>query len=1491
MARRPLLATLLPAPIVQVFLAALLGFSVVGQAQQPPVREQPAPMEFLGSQDDNLFSLSRSQEDIHEWELALAEASAGEFAAAVERLHKLLRTEIGGVVPVAPGRFLGLRLAVITTLANLPAAGMEAYETLVRREAGNFADRPLEQLDQDQLLLLAQRFPTASLGQRARQRLGDLALEAGRGTEASNHYRLALDGSPIGSSLEQKLAIRLLCANVCSQPRTARVSAAAGRLPTPGQEVLSVLPPSGDPTAYAAAGGGEDGRTPMEEPAGKPAPAWSEDIAAPGFDGRPDRGSFAMFPVGDLDGIYVNTGQEVVAFDPLRRSIAWVTASPMREFSKNSYRYLADYEETINQDMVLAAACGDDVVIAALQVPENSKTVDFQNNFRIINKIPQRRLFAFSRTTGQKLWAHYDELDGPKTRRFRGHDACGPPLVVGDTVYAPMHDRAGAIAFSVGAYDLHTGALKWRRLVCSSQQEVNMFGNVRAEFAASPLAVADGVLYGAANLGIVYALELATGRVRWIAAHEVVKMPMTRMHSQQERSVYFANNAPVIADGVVCCTPLDSQFVLGLDAESGRLLWRVPADAPVDRIENNVRWLAGAIDDEFVLVGRGAIAIKARPKDLLASLGEVRQLVRPELLRNRSAMGRPAITTDALWCPAGNAILGFDRSGNPIATDRQIRASSFVPGNLLFVDGVVVSLRQHALDVLTDGLAVQKRIEDRLHASPDDPAAILRLAAMRAATLPADATAAMRQSVTDLYRRGLAASLARGLPPTHPVRQALQQELFDQAEASATSALERRDPQALQLLTEARQSAPDLRAWLRMQLLVLNLLSDRPAQFRTELDRLEAEAGNNTILQADGTAQPVRAFVLWQRARLSDQEPAAATALWQELLENYPEVEFQRRPASQLAQEAIEKLVAAHGPQIYAAIAARALAALEAAGDDAQRLRALSTAFPNSTAANTARMRLLDHSVKAGDLAIACEVLSHDVRSGTGKPGILRRVAVAALARGNRALAAAMADRLLRDHQSEVSDWPEDQGATYAQVVAALQPQLTSAIPAPPLQVPTRVLAMVQPRTVRESFHMPPVVVASGFDQPADRPLYAVGGAELVAIDLHAPGVKKPILWTMPVQFLEHVVLCGTTLVVPDLERLVGVDYRTGAVRWELPGTSGRLLDGLGVQDGVLHVSAQADDPAGGAEFLGIEPSSGAILFSRSLPSDRVKPVPKPVAGQLLAMQTSTNGDAELTRFDPVTGATLATVKIAAKVLQNEAELRPDSLATRVYPQGICADAERIFLPIDSTISGDAPRLLAVDNRGGVVWTWHGLPDCTLRMAALRDKHLVIVEGAEEKAGRISLLRAADGEVLRTTELGIGIDVLNWQRTWLPNPAPAAVLLSDTSVDGRERRLICFGVDDAMPSFLEPLPNEDGEVERFPQFGEGFLTFGVRPAQRGPFRLYALDLSTRKGRMPSGDKSIRPGLRATFGMATVGAYTVIASTDGLWVLGSNETKK
>ena len=142
----------------------------------------------------------------------------------------------------------------------------------------------------------------------------------------------------------------------------------------------------------------------------------------------------------------------------------------------------------VNPEMVLAASVGGDVVVAALQVPDETENIVFRRGMAIVTPIPERRLFAFDRDTGKRLWAHWDHLNGPLDRRFRDQIPCGPPLVHGDTVYVPSHDPRGTIAFYLTAYELETGELRWRRLLCSSQQEVNMFGNANMEFASSPLA-------------------------------------------------------------------------------------------------------------------------------------------------------------------------------------------------------------------------------------------------------------------------------------------------------------------------------------------------------------------------------------------------------------------------------------------------------------------------------------------------------------------------------------------------------------------------------------------------------------------------------------------------------------------------------------------------------------------------------------------------------------------------------------------------------------------------------------------------------------------------------------------------------------------------------------------------------------------------------------------------------------------------------------------
>ncbi|MCA8949854.1 MAG: PQQ-binding-like beta-propeller repeat protein [Planctomycetes bacterium] len=1473
--------------------AALAAATTTAQDPTAPVRELTRPMEFSTGQDDNLFSLRRSQDDIHAWDRALDELQAGDIAGAVERLHKLLQNESGGVAPIAPGRFQGLRLAVETTMANMSPAARQAYEQLVSREAGYLAERPPHQLMPEQLELLASRYPTSRVGLEARVRLGDLALEAGDGAAAVGHYRSALDATPIGSSDERRLVDRMLAARTLNEPSTARADRKEARLESAAAAVLDVLPVSSDPTGYRAVGGGGDGRTPMPRPAGRPVPRCAEAVFAHGFEER-ESGFYAMHAVGDLDGLYVNTGREVLAFDPLRNDLAWASVTPLGDagdptpdFRGRSRRFRGQRGGQVNHDMVLAAAVGGDLVVAALQVPERSTNVDFHNNFRILSKIPQRRTFAFSRATGKTVWAHFDELDGPVTRRFRGQDACGPPLVVGDTVYVPIHDRSGAIAFSVGAYDLRTGKPKWRRLVCSSQQEVNMFGNARMEFAASPLCVADGVIYGASNLGVVFAIDAADGTTRWVTAHDVVRMPTASLRQQQERAVYFMNNVPVVTDGVVCMTPLDSPYVLGFDAETGRQLWQVPASAPVDGNEHDVRWLCGAIDDEFILTGRGAIAVKARPDGVLSQRAEVRSLVPREVFQQGSGgtiSGRPAVTADHVWVGRRGSITAFDRAGNGIESAAQIRVEDYQGGNLVFVDGIAVSVRLGAFEVFYDRAAVLARVEERYRQSPDDPAAILQLATLRAALLPAAATAADRQAVTELYREGLAVCQRRGLARSHPVRRALQGELYEQARLAAEVALRSGDRRTFELLTEAREVAPDTAAWLTMQLWILDQCAAYPRRLATELDRLEREGAGASLPLSDGP-QPVRAYVLYRRAQLPGSPPADAVASWQELLESFGDAVFEGTPARDLASRAIAGLIARHGAGCYAAIAERADAALAAAGDDAEALRAVSARFPNSAAADTARTRVLDASVARGELGVACDVLAQELLRGKRDPRVLRRVLVAARVRGNLGLARAVATALA-PHGDEVSDWPADGGRSYRAVLAELAAELDPTPPPNRLGLPLHEVTRIRPRSAKESFRLMPTIQADGFTVPADTPLFAVAGPDLLAIDVHAAGTDKPILFALPTQFLDHVVLCGDTLVVPDLDRVLAVDYRSGQLRWQLDGTSGKILDGLGVQDGVFHLSIQPGSADGPARFVGIEPLSGRTLFSRPLPGERMRSVPKPIPGQLLAMQADDDQPPSILRLDPFTGATLAEITLSPEVPRTE------GITTRIYPQALCGDAERVYLPIDSTFSGDAPQLFAVGDDGAIAWKWRGQTNRHLLMAALRGEKIVIVEGGEEQDGSVSLLRARDGEVEQRIALGHDIDVLNWQRTFLANPAPPALLLSDlASNESRERRIYCLGIEPGVPSFVEALSAEHDEIERQPQLGDGFLTFGVRPNGRGPFRLYCIDLATRDGRLPGGQKYRSLRIDPTYALSAIGSYTVLCCAEYLVVLGPEDENR
>lgn len=1474
------------------FIVCLLVLCASVATQHSPRRTIPRPVDFATSQNDNLFSLVRSQDDIHELETALEELESGKHESAVRRLHELLRNDPSGVIPIAPGRFLGIRTAVVTVLANMSPAGKEAYEQLAMREAATLLTTPIQACSPRQLKRTAERFPCTAKGLAARILLGDRALEHGDGLLAARHYRAALDASTIGSSEEQRIISRLNCAAILADPKTAAAAAEAERLAPAGDDILSVVTQPAN--LYSAIGGGRSGATPMDDPVGQPRAFWREEVYAEGFTRR-EKGQLAMFPVGDLNGVFINTGRELIALDPLRKEVKWVSASPLRDQAgANTHEDIQrsrgrrwrrgrsfNPNDAINQDMVLSAAVDQDLAVGALQVPDNGKTVTFQASFEVISKIPRRRLFGFSRQTGKLLWSHFDELDGPRTRRYRGHDACGPPLIAGDTLYAPIQDRTGAIAFSIAAYEARTGVMKWRRLVCSSQQDVNMFGNARMEFASSPLALKGGVLYGATNLGVAFAVDALSGRLRWITSYDVVHMPEARLHGQADRQVFFSNNAPVVNDGVVCMTPLDSQFALAFDIDNGTIIWRLPYDAPIGGVDNRIQWLCGAIDDEFIFSGRGVIAAKARPEGAFGTTPIYRQMVRPDQLgEQRLGMlpARAAVTADHVWVPTRDKVLAFDRVGSPHEALPIIPIDGYLPGNLMLVDGVLASVRNGHFDLVIDSRGLLARSQKDAAAAPNNPDALLRLATLQDALLTNASSVADRKAVQELYRRGLQASIDMGLPPGHPTRMALQRELFDQALAVASAAARDMSPDTLQHLIAARELAPDLDRWLLVQMQVLAVTRTERDRFLEELATLEGHAP--TARTPAPLEMPVAAFVLWQRAIAYDLEPQRAARLWQQLLEQYPSERIGTESAATVAEQALDELIDEHGPEVYADIAQRAAEALTQAAERPEALRALTKQFPNSAAASQAGLLLLDQAVADGDLGVTCEVLARATRTGTTSAGILRRVQVAALQRGNLALARAMLERITKLPASQ-SDWPADgnrsvQAAAREAIASHPQPQATT------LALPSRDALEIPPRSRQEYLRMLTTRTARGFYRPKDTPLYVVAGSELVAFDLRADKAREE-MFAKPVEFLEHALVCGTTLVVPDMERVFAVDYRTGSKRWELTFDTPRLIESLGVTSGVLHVVVQPQIPDGNSDLIGLEPITGKRLFTRPLAPHELKP--KPIHGQLLLMSVR-KAAVSVARVDPITGTTIATISCDAATKPGLLELRADSLATRLYPQRITGDEDRVYLTVDGRNQNILPQVIALNNDGSTAWHWEGTPGSQLLMEQRRGPHYVVAEGSDSREAQIIVLDKVTGKVLRSAKVGHDASVLNWERTWLDNPLPETLAIgSQLDRSRRQRQLICFAVDPG-PTFAVPLRPDDGDVERSPQFGDGFVTFGVRPRNAGgAFRLYAIDLKTRSGAFPGGRKT-RPvqSLGPPHGMSAAGAYTVLSTTQGLILL-------
>jgi hypothetical protein len=221
-------------------------------------------------------------------------------------------------------------------------------------------------------------------------------------------------------------------------------------------------------------------------------------------------------------------------------------------------------------------------------------------------KAAEEVVACLDRATGKPLWQ--DRYAAPFRKNTYAQSVHpGPfatPLIAGDTLYA------FGVNGVLTAYDLASGKQKWRRAPARAPSTAGNFTGT----AASPLLDSGRlvIFWGDDSAGELLALDPATGKTLW--SH------------RDDRPAYASPVAAVIA-GARQYVLLAKDVAFGVDAASGRLLWRIPRpDQWGENIVTPVVWndlviLAGVRSETnaYQIVKTGA-AFEARKEWTAAGL-------------------------------------------------------------------------------------------------------------------------------------------------------------------------------------------------------------------------------------------------------------------------------------------------------------------------------------------------------------------------------------------------------------------------------------------------------------------------------------------------------------------------------------------------------------------------------------------------------------------------------------------------------------------------------------------------------------------------------------------------------------------------------------------------------------------------------------------------------------------------------------------------------
>jgi outer membrane protein assembly factor BamB len=1105
-------------------------------------------------------------------------------------------------------------------LAHLTPEEHAAYEKLSAPSAVPLLQRAARQRDTSALREALRRFGASTAGLEAARTLAEIEVEAGQWRDAARTLREGLRYAPHDAGLWARLVDALAGAGdrraLAALHPPADLSYGHGDAARPiaalRDEALAAVPQKRGSADWPM-WGGVPARD-AQHPQATPMPTrlrWTEttdwmernsDEDSPYFPSQRSAttrryeemvANFRpLHPVAAGHVIYVSDGRSVRAYDTTSARELWVfDARSAPELQLVRPRMLMMGRTSL--DRVYSPVVSGDLVVATVEVAQPYRP-DHLQGIEISTYMPRRILVGLDRATGRPRW--WMGRSGVDSLSLSHITIIGPPVVAEGLVLAlgAFHDTNYNVSFL--AFDVHTGALRWRRPLGFGQQELNLFGAPLKELAASPVAVADGVAYASTGLGFVAAVDIRTGVPRWLASYEIIPVEKVELwYDTPLRIPQVAASPPVVHGDLVVVAPPDAGHIQAYDRRTGQLRWRKPFVPAVYDSTNHFLGVAYDGHREVVLLTDREL----RARDLKTGRTVWRGRFDPEGDR---VLGAGAVAGDEVLVPTEAGLQRFALHGDGAYRGTVPWPEGAEPGNLLPLERVLVVSSRDTLQWFYDWAAIERDVARRRKENPDDPTILLEAGDMylrgggeidRARKAFEEAREVAHRSRPELEGRAV-----RGLYDTWLRAGDLRAGAFtDQAVADYHKAL-------------GYARTPGERATVRVR--IHRALADAtdPRERIRNLEAMARESGDAVVVwEKAGGEVPARAAALFALAReqLAREHPTEAVDALQRILHADRDARFPDGPAGDRARREIADILKKAGTLPYRRYEekARALLAKARKSGDESLLDRILAEYPNAQVVTDARLERARNLLAAGRPAEATRSLQHLLADAPAEhplvPTALAALAVAYRQQGARGAAGAALARLeARYAQSPVRwDGAVQDGATFA---AAERKRLTAPPAAPPKGVPlsTPLQEVHFERAGDEQYATQVEVATESVDgaPPAPPPLALMRrGDELVGLDL----VHGRVAWTARTGPVRRAACADGVLVLALDGEMRGLQAATGKQVWsvEMPEMAMDLQVSQGLA--VAHLRDLSRGGDGGQRLVALDVFQGSRIWSTPL--------------------------------------------------------------------------------------------------------------------------------------------------------------------------------------------------------------------------------------------------------------------------------------------------